>query len=502
MKAKGFITAIILFLAGMALSQTPVQEKNPILSLDDLKKIRLPDVVIQSAEKVNDAGGKSYARVLGTIGKEINFELLLPDRWNSRFIMGGGGGFVGSIQNVARTTVMNGFATAGTDTGHQGNGLKADWAFDNMEREVNFGFMAVHRTTEVSKVLILHYYGIEPVYSYFAGCSRGGGQALMEAQRYPKDYDGIVSGAPAIYWPATGARFIRDIQVNYPDPKNLNSPVITRSNLALLQSSILKDCDGTDGLRDSILNDPRDCNFKLSSIPMCKTSNPAEDCFTDAQRDAIQAIYDPVSNQDGLIYPGFPFGGENEPEGWVTWITGPGAAADLNMPSLQYGFGTEMFKYMVYNDPDWDYHTYDFRNFFRDTRYASAFLDAGSTDYREFKEHHGKLILYHGWEDPALSALSTLAYYESVMKADPEAKDYFRLFLLPGVLHCGGGPGPDQADWVRLITEWVEKGQPPERVILSKTRNGKTVMSRPVFPYPRKAQYDGKSDPGLESSFK
>jgi hypothetical protein len=480
------------------------QEKSPVMTLENLLKIRLPDVKINSAEKItDDKDGTVYCRVLGTIGRETNFELLMPDRWNSRFVMGGGGGFVGSIQNMARWTVHDGYATAGTDTGHQGNGIQADWALDNMEREVNFGFMAVHRTTEVSKVIILQYYGEEPAFSYFLGCSRGGGQALMEAKRYPADFDGIVSGAPAIFWPATGAKFIADVQKDYPDPEQLADPVITRANLALLQTSILAECDAIDGVKDGILNDPRECDFKLSSLPICKNDRPDDNCFTASQLEAIRIIYDPVKNPEGQIYPGFPMGGENESGGWIPWIVGTREFYNENkIPSLQYGFGTEMFKYLVYNDSAWDYSTYDFKNYFNDTRYASAFLDAGNKDYSPFKNHHSKLILYHGWSDPALSALSSIEYYESVEKNDPGIRDYFRLFLLPGVLHCGGGPGPDDVDWIKIMRDWVENGIAPERVIVSKTTDGKTTMTRPVFPYPRKAVYDGKGDPNLESSFK
>ncbi len=479
------------------------QQRSPVITIEQLKKIRLPEVRIDSAMETSDSkSGMTYCRVLGTIGSEIHFELLLPDQWNSRFVMGGGGGFVGSVQNMARFTVNEGYATAGTDTGHKSDGIHAGWALNNMEREVNFGFLAVHRTTEVSKVIILNYYGIEPLFSYFFGCSRGGGQALMEAQRYPDDFNGIVAGAPAIYWPATAAKFIQDIQKDYPDPKDLSSPVITNANLAMLESAILKQCDALDGVKDSILNDPRDCNFKLSELPRCATSQPADNCFTEKELEAVKAIYDEVSNAQGEIYPGFPFGSENEPNGWKSWIVGSGQMAkSFGFPSAQFGFGTEMFKFLVFNNPNWDYSTYHTDNFFEETAYASSFLDAGSTDYSKFKEHKGKLILYHGWEDPALSPLSSIEYYEATEKKDPGIRDYFRLFLLPGVLHCGGGPGPDQVDWIKYIGDWVESGKAPDEIVSLKMEDGKVKMTRPVFPYPRKAIYNGKGDPNEVGSF-
>ncbi len=471
------------------------------IQCEELKELSFPEVSITEAVTIIDR--TTYCKVLGIIGSEINFELLLPGDWNGRFIMGGGGGFVGSVVNSASWSVHDGYATSGTDTGHKGHGIKAEWALDNMERQVNFGHLAVHRTAVVSRAIIARYYCHDPEYSYFMGCSRGGGQAMMEAQRYPEDFDGIIVGAPAFNWPAMAAEFIQNIQAIYPDPNNLSVPVITKANLAMLQAAILDQCDEIDGIKDSILNDPEECEFNLSTLPVCPDEVIDEECYTPNQIKAIQTVYDGVTKDQAEIYPGFPLGGENEPGGWLPWITGPNdGSMELGFPSLQFGFGTEIFKYLVFQDPDLDYSTYDFSDFFKETRYASAYLDATSSDYTEFKKRSGKMIIYHGWNDPALSAYATIQHYEAAMMKDPEVKDYIRLFMLPGVLHCGGGPGPDRADWIGLIRDWVENGNAPDRVILSKIKNGEVKMTRPVFPYPRKAIYDGHGDPHLESSFK
>ena len=325
---------------------------------------------------------------------------------------------------------------------------------------------------------------------------------MMEAQRYPEDFDGIVTGAPAFNWPAIGAEFIQNSKIIYPDPSNLKEPVITLANLKLLQNIILTHCDDIDGVKDQILNDPRDCNFDFDLLPKCPENTIGEDCFTEAQIDAIKVVYAGVTDQGMEIYPGFPLGGENEPGGWQAWIVGPNQGTmELNFPSLHFGFGTEMFKYLVFNNPDWDYSTYDFSNFLEETKYASSYLDATSTDYSGLKNHGGKMIIYHGWNDPALSALATIGHYNAASKEDGELGEHIRLFLLPGVLHCGGGPGPGQADWIELVRNWVEKGIAPERVVVSKKKDGKETMTRPVFPYPKKAVYDGKGDPDKESSF-
>ncbi|PHN05191.1 tannase/feruloyl esterase family alpha/beta hydrolase [Flavilitoribacter nigricans] len=493
-----FVGLLPLFLSAQ---QPPENGGAACISCEEIKQLRLADVRI--LEATEETEGSTYCKVLGVISKEINFELLLPKTWNGRFAMGGGGGFVGTIQNSARWSVHQGYATSGTDTGHRGSGLKADWAYHNMERQVNFGHLAIHRTAEVSKVIIHHFYCADPAYSYFFGCSRGGGQAMMEAQRYPEDFDGIVAAAPAFDWPAIGAEFIQNIRQIYPDPNQMNEPVITRENIQLLEKTVLAQCDELDGVKDNILNDPTACKLDWSAFPRCPDDQAGAGCFTKQQLRAIQTVYDGVHIEGKGIYPGFPPGCENEPLSWFRWIVGPDEELikGLQIPSLQFGFGTEMFKYLVFQDPDWDYTAYDFTRLTEDTRYAASYLNATSTDYSAFKARGGKLIFTHGWADPALSALATIQHYEAIGKADADFMDFTRLYLLPGVLHCGGGPGPDQADWLQLVRDWVENDRAPERVTLTKKEGDRVTMSRPVFPYPRKAKYDGKGDPNVAGSY-
>lgn len=495
------LSVIVLFFVDFPMAQQLTDsDKTGCIPCEELKNLRFPEVVISEANQLEEP--VFHCKISGTIGNEINFELLLPKNWNARFAMGGGGGFVGSVQNMARSSIKDGYATVGTDTGHKGNGIKADWALNNMERQVNFGHLAVHRTAVVSKEIIRRYYCADPEYSYFIGCSRGGGQAMMEAQRYPEDFDGIVTGAPAFNWPAIAAEFIQNSKIIYPDPSNLNEPVITLANLKLLQSKILEQCDAIDGVKDQILNDPRECDFDPDLLPKCPDNALGDNCFTSAQIEAIRVVYAGVTVKNMEVYPGFPLGGESEQGGWQAWIVGPNEGTmQLNFPSLHFGFGTEMFKYLIFNNPNWDYSSYDFSNFSEETKYASAFLDATSTDYSGFKNRGGKMIIYHGWNDPALSALATIEHYNSAKEKDNNLEDHIRLFLLPGVLHCGGGPGPSQTNWIELVRNWVEKGIAPERVVVSKKKGKKDVMTRPVFPYPKTATYDGKGDTNKESSF-
>lgn len=498
MKNLTFIHALLLLLLPVILKAQDKSNVDKCIPCENLTALKLPDVEI--TEAVTVAEGSSHCKVLGIIGKEIKFELLLPFEWNGIFAMGGGGGFVGNIQNAASSKVNEGYATSGTDTGHEGGGTSADWALNKMERQLNFGHLAIHRTAEVSKAIIGSYYGYSPKYCYFIGCSRGGGQAMMEAQRYPDDFNGIVAGAPAFNWTAIAAEAIQNIQAVY--PLKLTEPIIYGEHVRMLHDAVIQQCDMIDGVKDNILNNPTKCNFDFNSLPKCLGDVPGKECFTTRQIQAIKTIYDGVKEGNGITYPGFPFGGENKPNGWRPWITGPNETTQKSgYPSLIAAFGIEIFKYLILQDPDWNYLTYNFTGYEKEMRYASAYLDATSTEYSGFKNHKGKIIFWHGWNDPALSAYATIDHFNAVKAKDPDLRDYMRLFLLPGVLHCGGGDGPSQIDWIALIRDWVENNNPPERIIVTKTIGGKEVMTRPIFPFPGEATYDGKGDPNKESSF-
>lgn len=499
---KRFLSIAIVFFPLLTLAQAPC------LKCERLKDLKLPDVTILSVEeKASDTIAspapwipqvyitKPFCRVMGRISKEINFELLLPQAWNGRFLMSGGGGFVGSIQNDMKGRVNDGYASAGTDTGHQGDGFTAEWAYNNMERQLNFGRLAVHRTAAVSKAIIASFYCKEASFSYFLGCSRGGGQAMVEAQYYPQDFDGIVAGAPAFSWPAIGAKFISIIQKNYPNLNDL-TPIITSDNLKLFQEHVLKQCDNLDGLNDKIITEPRNCKVDLSKLPACPNNQPGAACFTKEQLAVFRAVYEPLVIDQKTVYPGFPLGLEAEQGAWDAWIAGTNQT-----PSLHYMFSTNMYKYLVFNNPDWDYTKYDFKKYFQETQFASSFLDATSVDYSEFKKRNGKMIMYHGWNDFALSANITIEHFEAALKQDKDLNSFIRLYLLPGVLHCGGGTGCDNVDWLGLIQSWVEKNQPPDRVVSSKRVEGKTVATRPLYPYPKVTVYGGSGDASQEKSY-
>jgi feruloyl esterase len=316
---------------------------------------------------------------------------------------------------------------------------------------------------------------------------------MMEAQRYPGDFDGIVAGAPAFNWTGLAALSVTIAQALYPDPAKLDHPVITKDALERLQASILEQGDAQDGLKDGVVQYPPASRFDLAKVTG----------ITEEQRQAFAAIFRGASNRIGQIYPGYTPGAECDPNQWTVWITGsvPGMVARDHVPDLMFAFGTQIWKGLVFNDPDWDYSRYNFSNFARDTRLAASFLNATNPNLDTLKARGGKLILWHGWADQALPPQATVDYYRQVQARDPHAEDYCRLFMVAGCLHCGDGPGASDVDWLGTIAAWVERSQPPDVVIASKNEPGNVTITRPLFPYPRYAAYNGNGDPNRAENF-
>jgi feruloyl esterase len=493
----------------------PTAASSPMCAKEALPS--LPDVTITAMTQ--EAALAPHCKVSGVIGPEIHFELLLPEKWNGKFVMGGGGGFVGSVMNTSLLfgSLQAGYATVGTDTGHQGHPADASWALNNPERLVNFGHRAVHQTAVTAKALIKAYYQNDITRSYFTGCSRGGGQAIMSAQRYPEDFDGVVAGAYAIDWTNLAAAVTQINQAMYPDPNNLQEAIVGPKEQELIESSYLAMCDEQDGIKDGILNDPRQCKFDVATL-LCK-GKKTDSCLSKEQLAAVKVIYDgPIDSKGKILYYGFPFGGETAAGGWSRWLTGGlKYQADLDefqggvdvgdfeapvSPSAVYAFGNGIMKYFIYNDPDWTYVNYNFDNFKEDAKQAAEILNATNPDLSAFRKRGGKMILYSGWSDNAQSGLAMVGYYENVLAHDKTAADDARLFMMPGVEHCFGGPGPSWVNYLTEIDKWVESGKAPEQITAywlneKMQPNG----SRPVCAYPKIAKYDGKGDTRDAASF-
>lgn len=469
-----------------------------------LSSLRLADVRITHAVAGPAEGARPAAvrvpncRVTGVIGRDVEFVLILPDAWNERLVLTGNGGFAGGFGPL--TPANDGYAVVSTNTGHSGSNTSARWALNDHEKVIEYGYLAVHETADAAKAIARAYYGTDARFSYFAGCSDGGREGLMEAQRYPTDFDGIVAGAPAYDFTDISASFIKNLQAVFPAPGGLAHGVVTPENLALLSAAVLAECDARDGVTDGMIDDPRRCAFKLSSVRTCAGDVAAPDCLTRAQRAAIERVYAPTVVNGKQIYPGQPVGGESD--GWAAWITGgkDPLAVDSMYPTAQAAFAIEGFKYVI-GDTTWNYLTYDLANLARDSRNVSPVTDAVDPDLSRFAAHGGKLLMYHGWADPALNPLATIEYYQQVLAHDPKAREYVRLFMLPAVAHCAGGAGPDQVAWLAALQAWREEGAVPQRLVAAKRARGAVVRTRPLCPYPQHAAYRGSGSTDDEANF-
>jgi feruloyl esterase len=475
----------------------------------------IPDVSLSHTSA--EAEPVPHCKIAGVIGGKINFELLLPENWNGKFVMGGGGGFVGSVMNTSLMfgSLQSGYATVGTDTGHQGHPADASWALNDLEALVNFGHLAVHRTAVTAKALTNAYYG-EPISrSYFTGCSRGGGQAIMSALRYPEDFDAVAAGAYAVDWTGIAVQATQINQAMYPDPNDIEQAVVGAEAQALIESSYLAVCDALDGLEDGILNDPRQCEFDVDSL-QCEAGK-SEDCLSAEEIAAVRVVYDgPKDSKGNSLYYGFPFGAETSPAGWSRWLTGgpknfegdfqggvgSGGFEAPVYPSAFYSFGNGIMGNFVYHDPDWTYENFDFSTYAQDSAAAAETLNATNPDLSAFRARGGKMLLYSGWSDTAQSGLAMVGYYEDLLAHEPGAAEDVRLFMMPGVEHCFGGPGPSWVNFLTEIDKWAETGDAPDEITAYwLDEKGQPAGARPVCAYPRVAKYDGKGDPRDPSSF-
>src|SRR5438309_1562368 len=420
--------------------------------------------------------------------------------WNGKFQGIGNGGFAGYISHGELAgPVARGYAAASTDTGHTGS--DASWALGHPEKIVDYGHRAIHEMTEKAKLIVKAFYGNGPKRSYFAGCSNGGRQALMEAQRYPNDYDGLIAGAPANYFTHFLAGFAWNMQATLNDPGSY----IPGSKLKAIEAAVLAACDPRDGVTDGVIDDPTKCSFD-PYVLLCKGAE-SDGCLTEKQIVALKKIYAGPRNSKGeQIVAGFLPGGETGPGGWAIWIN----AADPTR-ALQYFFATQTFSNMVYDNPAWDFKTFNLEKDGKvaDEKLAPA-LNATDPNLKAFKARGGKLILYHGWSDAALPPVNTINYFQNVVSkmGQRDAGSFVRLFMVPGMQHCGGGPGPNsfgafvtgaqsdpQHDMSVALERWVEQGVAPDQIIASKRQGidpkSAVVRTRPLCPYPQVARYKG-----------
>lgn len=421
----------------------------------------------------------AYCRVLGIAkplnDSEIHFELWLPapEVWNGKFVGTGNGGYSSALSfaDMARA-LAKGYATAGSDTGHQGGNL--NFGSGHFEKIEDWGFRAVHVMTENAKLIVRNYYGSFPKHSYFTGCSTGGHQALSEAQRYPTDYDGIVAGDPGNERVHLNANFLWAYTALYKEPNS----ALPAAKLPFITQAALAQCDAGDGITDGIISNPRNCKFD-PAVLLCPNGDQSS-CLTQPEIDAVRKIYAGAHNTrtGESIMPGFPIGSES---GWGAYFVGQPAPARI-----------DFWRLWVFDNPSWNWRTFDFD---ADLEYADrklAAVNAVSADLSGFKGNHGKLLLYHGWADPVVPPEATIRYFEDVEKTMGGAQntsEFARLFMVPGMGHCAGGTGPSTFDALGVLDRWVTSGAAPARIIAWHATNGKVDRTRPLCPFPATAEW-------------
>jgi hypothetical protein len=395
-------------------------------------------------------------------------------------VQAGNGGCAGQVPTgQLRGLAARGYAAAGTDDGHQTPvGTNASWALGHHEKIVDFGWRSLKETTDVAKALIAAQKTKGPARSYFYGCSDGGREALMEAQRYPRDFDGIIAGAPANYMSQL-------FGISAAQHQALSAPggYLGEAQRKLIQTTVLAQCGG-----EAFVRDPAACRFDPGKL-QCKPGQ-SDGCLTAPQVASARAIYDGRRDpRTGKIaFPGFTPGAEAEDSSWNGWITGQ--TEDEHASAAGYQFSSNAFKYFAFQDPSFDFLKMDLgAQFDRANAIMGPIIDATNPDLSAFRSRGGKLVQYHGWNDPAIPARSSIRYYEDVRRTMGRTDDFYRLYLVPGMLHCGGGPGPGTVEWLTVLDRWVgEKTAPGELVATSAGGASQTLC-----PYPGVARKMGET---------
>jgi feruloyl esterase len=442
---------------------------------DALQTLQLPAVAILSATTLDgDASidatpgrtpsrlGTPVCRVRAiarpTADSEIHFEVWIPAgrSWNGNYLQLGNGGFAGRVPVADLIEgVRRGYAVAGTDDGHESaDGADAKWALGHPEKVRDFGYRALKVTHDAALRITATYAGSKVRTAYFKGCSDGGREALMVAQRYPEDFTGVLAGAPAADWTALmeGAAALSRRQQ---DPKAR----IPKSKLPILQSAALAACDGSAGY----IADPARCRFNPDAL-LCRAQD-SDACLTAPQLATAHAIYDGLAPRDSAREPwsGTAPGAEAAPGAWTDWLTG--GADDGRAHPASYQFAWNYFAYIVRGDPAFQFDSMDAEDLRRSRTHLAPILNATDPDLRRFRRHGGRLLQYHGWNDPAIPVDHSRRYYRSVAAKLGDPSDFYRLYLVPGMLHCGGGAGPSEVDWLRYLEDWVERGLAPGDIV-------------------------------------
>lgn len=479
------------------------QGSTPALRCTELSQIdfsRLEDAptAIARAELDVAENGPAFCRVQGYVAPQVRFELRLPlTGWNGKFVETGCAAACGTVmvEWLCPTLLKRGYACLASDMGHQGTIEDGLWAYNNLQAEVDFGYRAAHVTALAGKAISERFYARAPSKSYFCGCSTGGREGMMEAQRFPGDFDGIIAGAPAS--DQAGTILIRlwaAVSLRRADGRS----ILSETDLETVHTSVVSACDMNDGVRDGLIGDPRNCRFDIATL-LCKGVEQSR-CLSREQLAALKKIYSGPTASDGTIL-------------YKDGALMPGselAFGEYYKSGHFSSFDTDYLKFMAFwpsPGPNWRISELDFERYSRRFGMTDALYAANNPDLTAFKSRGGKLIAYQGWADAGAGGvppLKVVHYYETVertMGGPASTRDFFRLFMIPGMGHCGGGEGATNVDYISYLETWVENGRAPDMVIATHNGPSGPAFTRPVYPYPLEAKYKGKGDPASAESF-
>lgn len=460
-----------------------------------------------------------FCRVEGFISPTVGFLLRMPTvNWNGKFMMGGCGGPCGNyLEDRIDHALVRNYAVVTTDMGHKGTGWL--FAYNNPQGQIDFAYRATHLTAKVAKEVIAAFYGRRAAKSYFIGCSTGGRQAMVEAQRFPHDFDGIVAGAPVYDEVGDTPYFLEwNTRVNTAAD---GSTILTAPKVELIRAAVLRQCDARDGLEDGLLTDPANCAFDLRTI-VCKPGEDPAGCLTPAQAEVAQKFRDGARDSRGRkLYWGMPWGSEDQWVNYFGWVSPTGKQFD--------GSGYSITGYLGYalgapGGPGFKPSDFDFDRDPARLDLTGHIYNPVNPDLSRFRDAGGKLILFHGWNDNNIPVEASIDYWDKAVRAnggETETRKFFRFFAPPMVNHCRGGDGGGEFDWITAIENWVERGIAPDVVIAY--RMAKPYVSvpraltdygspyaklgrhplkpqeydraRPVYPWPTVARYSGRGDP-------
>jgi len=492
----------LLFLSSLSQAQEGAEGRCHGLTGADFSRVMDAPTHVRSSTYVMATDNESaYCRVDGYVTPNVGIEVRLPaENWNGKFVKRGCGGYCGTIHgDYCNNHVKNGYACVVSDMGHKSTGGDAKWAYNNPYTEIDFGYRATHVSAAAGKAITEEFYGAAPQRSYYMGCSTGGRQGLVAAQRFPWDFDGIVAGAPVINETGAGLQLIWTTVSNLDDN---GEQILPASKIPMIHDAAVAKCDLDDGLKDGLIDDPRNCSFDPSEL-QCGFFD-GDDCLTKKQVDVVRKIYSgPKTSGGAATYTGGALPGSE-----LNWI-GP-YITEEGRPGRYYFMIGDMFRYMGFlpdPGPTWQPKDFDFDQDHKRLGMMEGIYSGSNPDLRKFRDAGGKMFVYHGWADYSVVPLNTVDYYElatRTMDGLEATQEFFRLFMIPGMSHCSGGAGAYAIDYFAAMERWVEEGQAPDVLIGHNTTESTDRFgtdfpldpevieySRPVYPYPAVARYRG-----------